>query len=67
MFRTTPTLALPLMGRELFLSPALFPSTSFPLRGAKRGFEEHCSEPLSAQSDAADWAGTVGMGVVFNK
>jgi len=33
MFRTTPTLALPLMGRELFLSPALFPSTSFPLRG----------------------------------
>jgi len=38
--------------------------TSFPLRGAKRGFEEHCSEPLSAQSDAADWAGTVGMGVV---
>jgi hypothetical protein len=30
---TTPTLALPLMGRELFLSLAIFPSTSFPLRG----------------------------------
>jgi len=32
----------------------------FPLRGARRGFEEHCSEPPSAQSDAADWAGTGG-------
>jgi hypothetical protein len=37
----------------------------FPLRGARRGFEVHATEPPSARSDAADWAGTVGMGVVF--
>jgi hypothetical protein len=36
---------------------------TFPLRGARRGFEVHATEPPSAQPDAAGWAGTVGMGV----
>ena len=36
---------------------------SFSLRGARRDFEEHVSEPPSAQPDAVGWAGTVGMGV----
>ena len=60
--RTTPTLSLPLRGRELILWSA-HKVISFPLMGARRGFEEHASEPPSAQPDAAGWAGTVGMGV----
>ncbi|MBI3935953.1 MAG: hypothetical protein HY323_03175 [Betaproteobacteria bacterium] len=34
-----------------------------PRRGARREFEVHVTELLSAQPDAAGWAGTVGMGV----
>ena len=33
-----------------------------PLRGARREFEVHVTEPPSAQPDAAGWAGTVRMG-----
>ena len=51
------------MGRHHSTVPVL----SFPLRGARRGFEEHASEPPSAQPDAAGWAGTVGMGVVLDQ
>ena len=47
----------------MFFALKVIESISFPLRGARRGFEEHASEPPSAQPDAAGWAGTVGMGV----
>ena len=45
----------------MFFALKVIESISFPLRGARRGFEEHVSEPPSAQPDAAGWAGTVGM------
>ncbi len=43
--------------RAAILNCAQRCTSSLPLRGAKRGFEEHCSEPPSAQPDAAGWAG----------
>ena len=61
--KSTPTLALPLRGRGVFFCGGINYSPS-PSGGARRGFEVHATEPPSARSDAADRAGTVGMGVV---